>query len=154
MRITIDDLSGPAVLDLLADHLADMHAQGPPESTHALDVAALRDPAVTVWACHDDTGALLGCAALKELADDDGEIKSMRTAPWATGRGVGAGLVRHVVGEARRRGYRTLHLETGSTAYFAPARRLYQRHGFVPCPPFADYPEDPNSVHMRLDLTE
>jgi putative acetyltransferase len=36
--------------------------------------------------------------------------------------------------------------------FFAPARRLYARFGFVPCAPFADYKDDPNSVFMMLAL--
>lgn len=152
MRIVVDDLSGTGIVDFLAGHLADMRAQGPPESTHALDLDGLRRSEVTVWTVLDGAGAVLGCGALKELDPRGGEIKSMRTAPEARGRGIAAALLVHVIGIARERGYRTLHLETGSTAYYAPARRLYARHGFVPCPPFADYPDDPNSVHMRLDL--
>ena len=35
---------------------------------------------------------------------------------------------------------------------FAPARRLYERFGFEPCPPFADYRPDPHSVYMTLPL--
>ena len=34
-----------------------------------------------------------------------------------------------------------------------PARRLYERAGFVECPPFADYVLDPHSVFYRLTLT-
>ncbi len=49
-------------------------------------------------------------------------------------------------------GYDRLYLETGSQDFFAPARRLYQRHGFSICPPFADYGDDPNSVYMTLAL--
>jgi putative acetyltransferase len=45
-----------------------------------------------------------------------------------------------------------LSLETGSWAYFAPARTLYARHGFVECAPFGDYRPDPNSVFMTLAL--
>ncbi len=45
-----------------------------------------------------------------------------------------------------------LSLETGSSAYFRPAQALYRSHGFVECPPFADYVLDPNSVFMSLDL--
>lgn len=152
MHIEVDPLADTQTLQFLAGHLADMQAQSPPESTHALEVEALRHPDVTVWTARDDNGTILGCGALKQLTPDGGEIKSMRTAPSATGRGIGGALLTHMIGAARERGYRTLHLETGSAEYFAPARRLYQRHGFVPCPPFADYPEDPNSVHLRLDL--
>ena len=45
-----------------------------------------------------------------------------------------------------------LFLETGSQEFFAPARRLYERHGFAACPPFAGYEADPNSVFMTLLL--
>jgi putative acetyltransferase len=46
-----------------------------------------------------------------------------------------------------------LSLETGSWAYFAPARALYARHGFVECAPYGAYKLDPNSVFMTLELT-
>ena len=55
--------------------------------------------------------------------------------------------------QAADRGTRTVHLETGTQDYFAPARRLYQRAGFVESPPFADYVLDPHSVFYRLTLT-
>lgn len=66
VSIVVDDLAGPEVAALLAEHLDDMRAASPPESKHALDLEALRRP--------------------------------------------------------------------------------------VPCAPFAGYPEDPNSVHMTLEL--
>ena len=52
--------------------------------------------------------------------------------------------------EARSRGAARVLLETGAEDYFAPARRLYARHGFVVRGPFADYVVDPNSVFMEL----
>jgi putative acetyltransferase len=52
----------------------------------------------------------------------------------------------------RGRGMTRLSLETGSWAYFAPARALYARHGFVECGPFEGYREDPNSVFMTREL--
>jgi putative acetyltransferase len=81
--------------------------------------------------------------ALKEIAANHGEVKSMRTAPEALGRGVGSAVLAHIVGEARRRGYTRLSLETGSTEPFAAALRLYERDGFVPCGPFGDYQDTP-----------
>jgi putative acetyltransferase len=65
---------------------------------------------------------------------------------------VGAAVLGFLLAEARRRGYRRVSLETGSQDFFAPARRLYARHGFVVCEPFADYVADPNSVFMTLHL--
>jgi putative acetyltransferase len=151
MQIRRDDPARPDVAALLSEHLGDMHVTSPPESIHALDQHALTASSITFWSVRDDT-TLLGVGALKELSTVDGEIKSMRTASVARNRGVAAGLLAHILDEARSRGYRLLYLETGSQAYFAPARRLYARHGFIECPPFADYRPDPNSVFMTLPL--
>jgi putative acetyltransferase len=94
----------------------------------------------------------VGCAALKEIDASHGEVKSMHTAARHRGRRVALGLLQHVVGEARLRGYRRLSLETGSMEAFAPARALYARYGFTLCAPFADYRLDPNSVFMSLQI--
>jgi len=42
----------------------------------------------------------------------------------------------------------SLWLETGSTAPFIPALRLYESSGFVRCGPFDGYVDDPFSVFM------
>ncbi len=139
------------VQQLLGEHLADMYATSPPESVHALDPAALAGPGISFWTAREGS-RLLGCAALKHLAPGEAEIKSMRTAAAARGRGVASTLLSHLLAEARHSGYRRLFLETGSQEFFAPARRLYQRHGFTDCPPFAGYAPDPNSVFMSLLL--
>jgi putative acetyltransferase len=151
MQIRVDDLRGPEIADLLAGHIAFCRASSPPESTHVLDLDALRTPEITFWSAWDGAD-LLGCAALKELDPAHGEIKSMHTAAYYRGRGVGLGLLMHIVDEARSRSYRRLSLETGSMVAFAPARALYARFRFVVCPPFGDYRLDPNSVFMTLEL--
>jgi putative acetyltransferase len=151
MHIRVDDLRGAEIAGLLAAHVAFCKATSPPESTHVLDLEALRAPGVTFWSAWDGPD-LLGCAALRQLDRTHGEVKSMHTAARHRGRGVGSGLIRHLVDEARSRGYRRLSLETGSMAPFAPARALYARVGFVICAPFADYRLDPNSVFMTLEL--
>ena len=86
------------------------------------------------------------------LRRGQGEVKSMRTAQTHLRRGVAARMLGHILAEARRRGYGRLSLETGSMAYFAPARALYARAGFSPCGPFGDYVDDPNSVFMTRTL--
>ncbi len=45
-----------------------------------------------------------------------------------------------------------LSLETGAGEFFPPAHALYRRHGFVLCPPFGSYRDDPNSVFMTKSL--
>jgi len=152
--IARDSPARPDVRRLLDEHLADMFATSPAESVHALDHGALAGPDITFWTARDDGGVLLGCGALKDLGTDEGEIKSMRTARPARGRGIAALLLGRILDEAGQRGYHRLLLETGSQEFFAPARRLYARHGFVPCPPFAGYQPDPNSVFMARSLLD
>ncbi|MDP9794219.1 putative acetyltransferase [Catenuloplanes nepalensis] len=147
MRIVVDELSGPEIKAFLEEHLDEMRAVSPPESKHALDLDGLRRPEVTFWSVYDGD-ELVGCGALKRLDDTSGELKSMRTARTAKRRGVASALLRHVLAEAGRHGLTRLYLETGADDHFAPARALYTKHGFTRCTPFADYPEDPNSVHM------
>ena len=149
--ITLGDLTDPRVLRLLEDHLADMYATSPPESVHALDVPGLADARVTFWVLAVDD-EVLGCVALKELDPAHGELKTMRTAHTARGRGFGKVLLGHVVAEAQRRGYRRISLETGTQEFFAPARSLYAANGFTECGPFGDYRLDPNSVFMTREL--
>lgn len=151
MEISPDDPARPDVTALLAEHLADMFATSPAQSVHALDVAALRAPGMSFWTARRE-GELLGCAAMKELDAEHGEVKSMRTTPEARGSGVASALLLHLVAQARARGYRRISLETGSQDYFEPARRLYLRHGFVRTGPFADYTVDPHSVYFTLAL--
>ncbi|WP_160154441.1 GNAT family N-acetyltransferase [Microbulbifer sp. ALW1] len=151
LNIHVDDLSGNEIAAFLQAHIDDMRATSPPESVHALDLDGLRQPDVTFWSAYLD-GALVGCGALKELGPDHGEIKSMRTGAEARGKGIATAVLQHILGEARKRGYTRLSLETGSMDFFKPAHRLYSRHGFELCAPFADYREDPNSLFMRIAL--
>ena len=151
MEFRRDDLSGESIRALLRQHLDSAALHSPPGSVHALDIDGLRQPGVTFWSAWDE-GELLGCCALKELDPAHGEVKSMRTADAHQGRGVGAQLLLHLLAEARMRGYGRLSLETGSAHAFAPARRLYERHGFEYCEPFGDYAQDSWSRFMSLRL--
>jgi len=150
-QVRIDDLSGPEVVDLLAEHLRCMAAVSPPESRHALNLDGLRQPTITFWSVWQDR-ELVGCGALKELDAEHGEIKSMRTAAAHVRKGVGSFVLQYIISEAKCRGYRTLSLETGSMPYFAPAHSLYRKFGFKECAPFADYREDANSLFMTREL--
>lgn len=147
LQIRVDDLSGPEIHALLVEHLASMARLSPPESVHALDLDGLRRPEITFWTAWS-RGELLGCGALKQLDARHGEIKSMRTSAAHRRRGVARAMLAHIIGEAQRRNYVRLSLETGAVKGFEAARRMYARAGFVPCEPFADYCADPNSAFM------
>lgn len=151
MRITVDDLTDPAVIDLLEGHVSQLRSMSPPESTHALDLDGLRAPGVTLWVARDgDT--VLGCGALAEVGPGHGEVKSMRTAPDAQRRGVARAVLAEILAEARHRGLARVSLETGSDDFFAPARALYAAHGFTECEPFGSYRPDPLSTFLTLEL--
>ena len=151
MHIVEGGLDDPGVVELLHTHTTRARAETAPGSAHALDLSGLRAPEVTFWSAWEDD-AVVGVGALKRLSADHGEIKSMYTAEAARGRGVGSSMLRHIMAAARARGMSRVSLETGSWPYFAPARALYARHGFVECAPFADYQPDSNSVFMTLAL--
>ena len=151
MKIRVDDLRGAEIRELLQEHLRSMERVSPPESRHALDLTGLRRPEITFWTIWLGP-TLAGCGALKELDQQHAEIKSMRTDYAHQRKGVASTLLRHMIGEAERRGYRRLSLETGSMDYFEPARRLYSSFGFMRCGPFDQYIEDPNSVFMTKEI--
>lgn len=153
LRFELDDPRRPEIRRLLEEHLADVHATSPPGSIHALDPAQLHDPSVTFWSAWEGP-QVRGCGALRELGGQDVELKSMRTARAARWQGVGSAMLRHLLDVAVVRGRRRVLVETGSQEFFAPARRLYARHGFVVRGPFAGYVQDPNSVFMELRLGE
>ena len=146
-----DDLSGEAVRGLLRFHLSQMQVNTPPEHVHALDLSGLQAPTVTVWTAWDGE-AIAGIGALKALGDDSGEIKSMRTAPAYLRRGVAKAMLTHIMAEARSRGWRTLHLETGRGPAFEPALALYRGHGFVQGEAFAGYEPGEFSQFFHLAL--
>lgn len=146
-----DDLAGEATRALLALHLSGMSSSSPPGHVFALDLSGLRSPDMTVWTAWD-ADAIAGIAALRDLGDGTGEIKSMRTHPDHLRRGVAAALLDHLIAEAHRRAYRRLSLETGSGPAFEPALALYRRRGFAEGDAFGDYvPSDFNRFfHLVL----
>jgi putative acetyltransferase len=151
LEFRVDDLSGEQTRALVARHLSGMHEETPPENVFALDVDALRDPAVTFFSGWDGDD-LVVIGALKAMDADNGELKSMRVADAHLGTGAGRAILRHIIDQARLRGMSRLWLETGSPDSFLPARRLYESEGFVECEAFGDYPANPFSVFMTREL--
>ena len=150
-RIVEDDLQGAAVIELLAFHLAEMHALSPACKVHAMPLERLRQPDVTFYSAWDG-GTLAAVGALKDLGANRGELKSMRAAPAYRGKGAGKAILEHLLAEARRRGYTWVGLETGRPEAFVPARTLYAGYGFAECEAFADYASDEWSLCMSRSL--
>ena len=149
--IRLADFDDPQIVALLQKHLEDAHANSPPGHVFALDLAGLKRPEITFTAAwHDET--LLGFGALKELAPDHGELKSMRTASAHLRKGVAQAILDHLIATARLRGYTRVSLETGSGTAFEPALALYRRNGFVEGGAFADYVKNSFCQFFHLDL--
>lgn len=136
---------------LLCQHFAEMRAGSPPEACHVLPIDGLNVPEIRFFTLREN-GILLGCGALKRIEAGHGEIKSMRTADAALGRGVGKALLDRIVTAARDEGMARLSLETGCTDQFAAAIRLYEKEGFERCGPFGGYRDTPFTRFFTREL--
>jgi putative acetyltransferase len=150
--ITAEAPDSADVLALLDRHLEEMHRCSPACKVHALPAKRLAETNVTFFTARVD-GELAAIGALREIDAKRGEIKSMRAADDWRGKGAGKAMLRHLLAEARVRGYIWIGLETGRHPVFEPAQRLYASHGFRECPSFGDYLSDDFSLCMGLDLT-
>jgi len=153
VTIEREDPATPDVVALLEQHLAVTKDTAPPESCHALDAEELRAPHITFLAARDSDGTLLGMGALADLGSAHGEIKSMHTAAGTRGRGIATAVLTRLVEVARESGHTRVSLETGTQDFFAPAHRLYERHGFTECGPFGSYVPDPHSRFYTVSLS-
>ena len=151
LRILADDLSGKAIGALIAFHRSEMQRWSPPENVHAMPRERLAQPDISFYSAWQGD-ELAACGALKQLAPDHGELKSMRVAPSFLRQGMGEAILIHLIAAARMRGYTRLSLETGQSAEFRAAQALYAKHGFARCAPFGEYLDDNFSLCMSRTL--
>ncbi|NJM41739.1 MAG: GNAT family N-acetyltransferase, partial [Anaerolineae bacterium] len=84
-------------------------------------------------------GVLVGCGALSQVNERDGEMKRVYVTPTHRGKGYGRALAWAIVDEARQAGYRRVVLS--SWGYNEAPIKLYRAMGFTDIAPFkkADY---------------
>ena len=145
------NFDNPEVNELLTKHFVELRAASPEGSAHVLDIPGLKDKSIKFWSLWQKE-MLMGCGALKFLEKDHGEFKSVRVHDNFRGKGNGAKVINHLIGEAQKLKIKRLSIETGSVEFFAPARKLFNGCGFKPCPPFAHYKEDINSLYFTKHL--
>lgn len=120
----------------------------PAESNHLDDMDVLVRPNVYfVGAIRE--GELMGIGAVKRL-EDYGEIKRMFVPERHRGLNVGLKIIQALEAHLMEHGISVVRLETGIKQI--PAIRLYEKTGFLPCPPFGQYKEDPLSLFMEKHL--
>ena len=139
------------VNDLLKKHFIELRSVSPAGSTHVLDIDGLKDPSIKFWSLWENN-KLIGCGALKFLEKNHGEFKSIRVADEFRKKGIGERIINHLIEEAKKLEISKLSIETGAGAFFAPARKLFNKFGFKKSEPFAHYKVDPNSCYFTLDL--
>ena len=137
----------PEVNQLLKKHFIELRAASPEGSAHVLDIPGLKVPSIKFWSLWEDD-QLMGCGALKFLDQNHGEFKSIRIHDYFRGKGNGLKVINHLIEEAKKLNIKKLSIETGAGDFFTPARKLFDKCGFKPCPPFAHYKEDINSLYL------
>lgn len=96
-------------------------------------------------------GEAIGCGGLRALDATHGEVKRMYVVPERRGSGVSTALLRHLEGEALRRGWSRLVLETGDRQ--PDAMRFYEREGYTRIPNFGYYADSEISICYERRLT-
>lgn len=95
---------------------------------------------------------IAGCACLRKIGDDVGEIKRMYVRPEFRRKGIGRSLLQAIIHEARQIGYLKIRLDTAPFAKEAQA--LYRSLGFQEIEPYpeSEIPEKyrPSWVFMEL----
>ena len=129
-----------------------MRAASPEGSAHVLDIPGLKVPSIKFWSLWDKN-KLMGCGALKFLDQAHGEFKSIRIHDDYRGKGNGIKIITHLIEEAKKLDIKRISIETGAGKFFKPARKLFKNCNFEPCPPFAHYKEDINSLYFTKILS-
>ncbi|MDA9709962.1 GNAT family N-acetyltransferase [Candidatus Pelagibacter sp.] len=137
----------PEVNQLLKKHFIELREASPEGSAHVLDIAGLKVPSIKFWSLWEEN-QLVGCGALKFLEKDHGEFKSIRIHDNFRCKGYGIKIINHLIKEAKYLNIYRISIETGAGSFFTPARKLFNKAGFEPCPPFAHYKEDINSLYL------
>lgn len=151
ISIALESPLTPDLALLFERHTADMHADTPPESIHMMDRSGLAKPGIWFFTMRRE-GEPVAMGAFKRITDQHAELKSMHVLSEVRGRGLSRRMLDHLIDAARAEGFTKLSLETGVQPTFIAARALYRNAGFVECPPFEGYWDDPNSVFMTKDL--
>ncbi len=100
----------------------------------------------------ESDGQAVGCVALRRHDAHTCELKRMYVKPGYRGRGIGRALGERIIHEAKRRGYRSMVLDTEVS--LRGAQHLYDSLGFKPTQQYYEVPPDilKRTIFMELAL--
>jgi putative acetyltransferase len=150
MHIALESPDQPDVIELIAELDAYQRSLYPPESTHLLDLASLKQAHVLFVVARDAEHRAVGCGAVV-LHPGYGELKRLYVHPRGRGQGVAKAMLAMLESKAAATGCTVLKLETGPLQPEALA--LYARSGFERRGPFGGYWDDPLSVFMQKPIS-
>lgn len=127
------------LIDELESHLAPFY---PATSRHGYSVEKLIRQGVAFFVTRHD-GIPVGCGGVQFFDETYGELKRMFVRPQFRGMGFAKLMLEHLEAHARENQIPLMRLETG--IYQKEAIALYIRMGYLSCPPFGDYTDDPLS---------
>jgi len=140
----------PDAVALIAELDAHLGSRGYPDaSRHGYSVEKLLREGVAFFVSRCE-GSPAGCGGVQIYGTEYAELKRMYVRPAFRGRGLGRSMLIHLAEYSRRRGAKTLRLETG--IHEAAAIGLYESFGFRRRPPFGEYRNDPFSLLYETTL--
>ncbi len=90
-----------------------------------------------------------GCIGLRRLDAQRCEMKRFYVRPQFRGKGIGTGLVRKIIADAKEIGYTAMFLDT--LPFLEHALHIYTRLGFYRIESYNDSPVS-TSIYMKLEL--
>lgn len=127
------------LIDELESHLAPFYPQ---TSRHGYSVKKLIQQRVAFFVTRQN-GIPAGCGGVQFHGAEFGELKRMFVRPQFRRLGLAKLMLEHLEAYTREHNIHLLRLETG--IYQKEAIGLYLRMGYLSCPPFGEYIDDPLS---------
>jgi GNAT superfamily N-acetyltransferase len=134
------------LIDELETHLAPLYPQ---TSRYGYSVEKLIQQGVAFFVSRRD-GAPAGCGGVQFYGTEYGELKRMFVLPKFRGMGLAKLMLEHLENYTREHNIHLLRLETG--IYQTEAIGLYERMGYLGCPPFGEYTEGPLNIFFEKRL--
>jgi len=128
---------------------ADLLERYPGQWIHGLHSEDIADPEF-IFVVARLASQPVGCGALRRLAPGLAEVKRMFVVPAFRRRGFSRQILSFLELTARRAGYATLRLETGTRQ--AESTGLYRSAGYHSIPPYGEYVGNPYSLCFEKTL--